>query len=141
MRLLIDVNVILNDIQQRGPAAAASSQVIDVCRSAHEAFVAWHTLSIIHYISRRCHGSASAARDDIRDLLTWATVAPVSHAEALAAEALPMSDFEDAMQSTAACAAKADFIISDNEADFAQSPVPCLTPDHFLLRFHPDSDS
>jgi hypothetical protein len=48
--------------------------------------------------------------------------------------ALPMniSDFEDAVVAAIAKREKADFIITRNEADFANSPVPALSPARFL---------
>ena len=39
-----------------------------------------------------------------------------------------MTDFEDAMQVAAARACEADFIVTRNERDFAESPIPTLTP-------------
>jgi hypothetical protein len=47
-----------------------------------------------------------------------------------------MSDFEDALQVSAAQACGADYIITRNGRDFVQSPLPALSPDDFLTR-HP----
>ncbi|GEM_PF-1927829 len=49
-------------------------------------------------------------------------------ADWLRARALTMPDFEDAAVAVTADNAGAAFIITRNEADFAQSPVPAINP-------------
>ena len=41
------------------------------------------------------------------------------------------SDFEDCLQSECAAAFKADYIITRNVSDYAESKIPCLTPKDF----------
>ena len=79
--------------------------------------------------------SAISGRDFIRRMLGWADVAQTSKADALAALDLPMGDFEDALQVAAAMACGAQFVITRNERDFKNSPVPPLSPDDFLRRY------
>ena len=43
--------------------------------------------------------------------------------------------FEDALQVAAAMACGAQFVITRNERDFKNSPVPALNPDAFLRRY------
>lgn len=45
-----------------------------------------------------------------------------------------MGDFEDALQIASVFAAKADFIVTRNTADYRRSPVPAITPAEFLRR-------
>ena len=110
MRLLIDINVLL-DVALRRPGAAASGRLIERQQSD------------------------ISCRDFIRGILTWADVAQTGSTDALAALDLPMRDFEDALQVAAAMACGAQCIVTRNERDFKGSPVPALSPDAFLRRY------
>jgi predicted nucleic acid-binding protein len=132
MRLLLDINVLLDVAFQR-PGEAASTKLIGLCGAGHEAWVAWHTLATLAYLIER-QSSASEARAFIQGLLEWAGVAPTTHADAMQAVALPMPDFEDALQAAAAMACGAQVIATRNVRDFKGSPVPAMTPEAFLRR-------
>lgn len=132
MRLLLDINVIL-DIAFQRTGEPASSTVIATCGRGNEAWVAWHSVATLAYLVER-QRSAVVARSFIRDLLAWARVAPTGHDDALKALDWPMPDYEDALQSAVALACSAACIITRNERDFAASPVPALTPEVFLSR-------
>lgn len=134
MRLLIDINVLLDVALQR-PGAPASAKLLARCGRQHEAWLAWHSVAALAYLIDR-QQSAIAAGDFIRSLLSWADVAPASRADALAALDLPMNDFEDALQAAAAMACGAQVIVTRNERDFKGSPVAPMNPETFLRR-HP----
>ena len=76
------------------------------------------------------------AREVVTGLLTWTRVATTGHNDAVQALQLPMADFEDALQVSAAQACGADYIITRNGRDFVKSPLPALSPEEFLAR-HP----
>lgn len=135
MRLLLDINVLL-DVAFARPGEPGSSQVIAVCGRGHEAFVAWHTLATLSYLIERQH-SAGEAREFVRGLLGWADIAPVSRADAVQALGWRMKDFEDALQAAAAVACGAQVIVTRNERDFKNSPVPALSPEVFLRKYVP----
>ena len=132
MRLLIDINVLLDVALQR-PAAPASAQLLALCGRQHEAWLAWHSIATLAYLIER-QTSAVSSRDFIRGLLEWAQVASTGTPDALVALDLPLADFEDALQVAAAMACGAQFIITRNERDFRKSLVPALSPDSFLRR-------
>lgn len=133
MRLLLDVNVLLDVAFQR-PGEPASTKVIGLCGVGHEAWLAWHTLATLSYLIERQSG-AIMARSFVEGLLGWADVAPTTGADAVQALALPMPDFEDALQAAAAMACGAQVIVTRNGRDFKGSPVPAMTPEAFLRRF------
>ena len=132
MRLLIDINVLLDVALQR-PAAPASARLLALCGRRHEAWLAWHSIATLAYLIER-QTSAVSSRDFIRGLLDWADVAATGKADARAALELPLTDFEDALQVAAAMACGAQFIVTRNERDFRKSPVPALSPESFLRR-------
>ena len=133
MRLLIDINVLLDVALQR-PGAPASAQLLARCGRQYEAWLAWHSIATLAYLIER-QQSAISGRDFIRGMLGWADVAQTSKVDALAALDLPIGDFEDALQVAAAMACGAQFVITRNERDFKNSPVPALSPDDFLRRY------
>jgi hypothetical protein len=134
MLLLLDINIILDVVFQR-PGEPASSALIGSCGEQHQAWVAWHSVATLAYLIER-ERSPAVAREVVTGLLTWARVATTGHQDAVQALQLPMSDFEDALQVSAAQACGADYIITRNGRDFVQSPLPALSPDDFLTR-HP----
>ena len=133
MRLLIDINVLLDVALQR-PGAPASARVLGLCGRQHEAWLAWHSVATLACLIER-QQTAIAGRDFIRGLLGWADVAPTSRADALAALDLPVADFEDALQVAAAMACGAQVIVTRNIRDFKASPVMARTPETFLRQF------
>ena len=130
---MIDINVLLDVALQR-PGAPASAQLLASCGRQHEAWLAWHCIATLTYLIER-QQCAISGPDFIRGMLGWADVAQTSKADALAALDLPMGDFEDALQVAAAMACGAQFVITRNERDFKNSPVPALSPDDFLRRY------
>ena len=134
MRLLLDINIILDVAFQR-PGEPASSALIASCSQQNQAWLAWHSVATLAYLIER-QLNATTARSIIADLLTWAQVATTGHADAVQALKLPMADFEDALQAAAAQACGADYIITRNGRDFAKAPVAALSPEEFLAR-HP----
>ena len=132
MRLLLDINVLLDVAVQRA-GAETSARVIGLCGRQHDGWLAWHSIATLAYLIER-QQSTIVARDFIGELLAWADIAPTSRADALAALGLPMSDFEDALQVAAAMSCGAQYIITRNERDFRGSPVSALSPDAFLRK-------
>lgn len=122
MRLLLDINILL-DIAFQRPGDPASSSVVASCGQQNEGWLAWHTLATLAYVIAR-QSSAAAARSFIGGLLGWAEVAMTTRANAVQALSWPMADYEDALQAAAAQACSAHWIITRNERDFAASPVP-----------------
>lgn len=133
MRLLIDINVVL-DVALKRPDAPASARLLSLCGRQHEGWLAWHSVATLAYLIDR-QKSAISARDFIRSLLAWADVAYTGKADAMAALDLPMRDFEDALQVAAAMACGAQLIVTRNVRDFKSSPVPALTPEAFLRQY------
>ena len=133
MRLLIDINVLLDVALQR-PGALESARLLSLCGRQHEGWLAWHSIATLAYLIERQTSSVSG-RELIRGILVWADVAKTGRPDALAALELPMRDFEDALQVAAAMACGAQFIITRNERDFNASPVPALSPEAFFRRY------
>jgi hypothetical protein len=83
MRLLLDINILLDVAFQR-PREAASSALISRCGHDHEAWLAWHSVATLAYLIER-QTSAEQARAFIGGLLGWARVASTTHEDAILA--------------------------------------------------------
>ncbi len=134
MIALVDCDVLLDLGFPREPFAEEAAQLLEWCRlHTGRGFLAWHSLGNVHYLLARHHDDALARRF-LDGLLSALDVAPASGLAARRALALPMRDFEDALQAVAAEAVGAQVIVTRNTADFRRSPIPAITPAEFLRR-------
>jgi len=124
MRILLDTDVLLDVALAREPHVESSVAVFNWVQEGGEAAVAWHSLTNCSYLLK-------GGRPFLTRLLKLVDVATVGAADARLALSLPMADLEDAFQSAAALAWKADFIITRNIADYRHSPVPAVAPADF----------
>ena len=127
MRILLDTDILLDVAFAREPHLEDSAAVMEWAESGGAAAVAWHSLTNCSYMLK-------GGRPFLDKLLKLVEVATVGTADAKRALALSMPDVEDAFQSAAALAWRADFIITRNLPDYRRSPVPAITPTDFLKR-------
>jgi predicted nucleic acid-binding protein len=132
MKILVDTNILIDVAQQREPHLVDSDRVLKWCE-AHpgSAFIAWHSISNLYYVLRKPLGDA-ATRQFIAVMLDFLEVAATGTASAKHALALPMGDFEDAMQCAAAVHAGVDYVVTRDMGDYSGSVVPAIRPADFL---------
>lgn len=141
MRLFFDTNVLLNSALGE-PGGTESEQCIFLCGTGiHEGWVAWHSLSNVHYVIRSRTKSKTYATRTVTELLKWAEVAETMKSDANTALSYGMNDFEDALQLAAAMACNADVVLTRNTTDFKSSSIPVMTPEEFLAQFSPGTAS
>ena len=130
--MLIDNNVLLDLGLDRKPDSLIAEELLNrIGQSSTTAFVAWHSVATCYYIIQR-DISRATARAFVEQLSGLLTIASVTHQSLLYALSLPMTDFEDAMQVAAARAAGAQHIVTRDEHDFTNSPIPAITPEQAL---------
>jgi len=131
MKLMLDLNVLLDVVQQRQPHYAASAQVLDFALINQCGFLAAHLLTTLHYLVAKY-----ADRKQADDLIDWLlqnfSIVPATKTTFLRARTLNFADFEDAVVCAAAEEQRCRFIISRNSSDFKGSTVQSLTPAEFL---------
>lgn len=133
--ILLDTDVLIDVALDRAPHADASAELLDRIEvSPRGAFVAWHTISNFYYLVAPSRG-ARDTRDFLVELTSFVTVSPTDTEALRYAAALPMADFEDAMQVAAARACGAEVIATRNVDDFKASPIPARTPGEVLSTF------
>jgi hypothetical protein len=134
MRALIDSDVLIDVALERTEWLTDSIAVLGWAEQHPGAgWIAWHSLSNVHYLGRRLRGD-EAIRDFLREILGFLEVPATDQAMARRALDLPMGDFEDALQSMCALTARADLLVTRNLADYRRSPVSAVTPKEFLRR-------
>lgn len=128
MRLLLDINVILDVVLAREPWAGDAARLLALVeRGEHEGWVAAHTVATVHYLVGRAR-DRQAADLAVSDLLDIAAVAPVGEAELRRALVLDLPDYEDAVQAACALAVAADALVTRDATGFAALDLPVLTP-------------
>ncbi len=134
MRVLIDINVILDAMMQRRPWHHEADAILRA-RALGQVVCAATTLSLAtsFYIGRKAIGTP-AARTAVRDYLVVFEILPIDKQTLLDADVMPGTDFEDNILIAAAVAASLDAIVTRNPADFSHSPIPVWEPAELLKR-------
>ena len=132
IRVLVDLDVILDVLQRREPFYQASAEVLARAESGSiEGWVAAHSVTTLCCLYAK-YQSAEQARVRIRDLLGVLQVAAVDQAAIEQALMLSYGDFEDAVQMAAAVRVKAQYLITRNVRDYRTGPLAALQPAELL---------
>lgn len=130
--MLLDTDVLIDVALDRQPYSEPTSELLDrIERGGKRAFIAWHTVSNFYYLVASPRGGLGA-RDFLVELTGFVSVAETDTEAVRYAAALPMSDFEDALQVAAARACGAGYIVTRNVKDYVRSPIPAITPQEAL---------
>ena len=133
-RLLIDTNVFLDVILERGALCEASAPVLDLwSRPGYELLMAAHSAATIAYIVESNRGR-DKARQALSLCLGIARVAALDEVAILRGLSYDFKDTEDSFIAAIAEREHADAIITNNVKDFALSSVPAVTPAEYLAR-------
>jgi predicted nucleic acid-binding protein len=132
MKLLYDTNIVFDVIDRRAPHYSASLQMLKQAQHGTvEAALASHTIANIFYKYQQ------AIIPDLKNRFLNDFEVVCGDANLVRTSLnLGFRDLEDTLQVAAAMAWKAAFIITRNERDFKNSPIPALSPSAFLKRFH-----
>jgi predicted nucleic acid-binding protein len=132
VKILFDVNVVLDVLLERDEWVAESASLLDLAeRRKINGYVAGHTLTTVHYIVARAAGRPKAAAA-VTDLLRILQVVPIAAADFAQALVLGFANFEDAVQVAAALKVGADYVATRNASDFKASPVKARSPGELL---------
>jgi predicted nucleic acid-binding protein len=132
LKVLVDLNVILDVLQQREPFYEMSARVLAAAETGLvEGWVAAHSLTTLFYLLAK-HQSTEHARVALTEMLTILSVAAVDHTVIEQALNLPYSDFEDAVQMMAAVSSGAQYLVTRNVRDYGLGPLPVLQPAELL---------
>lgn len=137
MKLLLDINLLLDIFLQREPHYAASARVFDLCeKGLCQGFLAAQSYATLFYLLRKGIGK-EATHTTLRLLREVLTTASLTSAEVDQALVGDFKDFEDALQYQVALACGATHLLTRNPVDYPQHPLPVLTPITFLAVYFP----
>lgn len=123
----------LDYILERDPYTVYSNKIFELCISDKlECVVAAHSITNAYFILRKFMTSEER-RTALLDICEIVSVAGVDESKIIGALSRnEFSDFEDCVQDECAAACGADFIITRNEKDFAESKVKAISAEDFL---------
>ncbi|MBE6095472.1 MAG: PIN domain-containing protein [Schwartzia succinivorans] len=140
MRLLIDTNVLMDVLVGREPFLRDSRHVVAICKERKaQGFLAAHTMTNLFYILRKYY-AAEECRDILLDLLDIFSIMAIDGEKIKTAlRNTRFKDFEDCLQMECGQEAAVDYIVTRNTKDFANSEIPCLTPNEACAMFPPEA--
>ena len=131
MKVLIDTNVALDILLKR----QYYSNALTVFKLAEEKIISGYisasAITDIFFLSKNDLGK-KPAKEALKRILSVFKPAAVTDSHIYQALDLDWSDFEDSIQFVVGESLLADYIITRNVQDFSASPIPAVTPEHFL---------
>ena len=133
MRVLIDINVILDILQKREPFFTDSYRALRrALENDAECLISASAATDIFCVLRKSLGSAQQAKEHIDQLAQVVSFADVQGMDIHTALMRAMPDFEDAVVDAVAERSGASYILTRNIKDFTGSVVPAILPADFL---------
>jgi len=133
--VVIDTNVVLDALLDRGPDATPALTIMNLVEQGKlKGKLAGTTITTIHYLVQKLKTPRKAI-SVVSNLLKLFRVVAIDHELLEHAIRRGFSDFEDAVIHEAALFCKAEVIITRNIKDFKKSPLPVLTPTEFLANY------
>ncbi len=142
MKLFLDANVVLDMLANRQPWAHEAALLFSVIEVGHaggdagvavSGYVAAHTVTTLYYLLAKAHGRNESSAAIVR-LMRLVDVIPVDKEVILAALALGLKDFEDAVQTVCALRVGADYFVTRNGRDFQGVGLLLVTPAEIVVR-------
>ena len=133
LTILIDTDVLLDFLTDRGSFSKNAKKIIQKSREKHiKAFLAAHSITNIFYILRKIY-SASERKQCLIDLCGSIPVVEIDNK--LIHNALTNNNFddiEDCLQAECAKSINADYIVTRNIKHYVHSSVPAILPESLL---------
>jgi predicted nucleic acid-binding protein len=127
MRILVDLNLVLDVLLDRQPdAEAAAALWASVETGEVEGLLAAHCVTTLHHLAARSRGRAFAD-ECLAGVLGVFGVAPVDDPVVRRALAMGWPDFEDAVCAAAGEAAGCHALATRDPGGFKRSPLPVMT--------------
>lgn len=134
MKVLIDTNIILDVLCKRLDFYEDSARIFKLCEVKKIAgLVSALSIPNIIYILRK-ELDAEKTKEILDNLMLIFTVADLKADDLKKAADMKFRDYEDAVQSACASRIKANYIVTRNIKDFAESKVTAIKPTELLDR-------
>lgn len=121
---------------KRQPYLEAAIKIVNLCTEKKiRGCLAAHTVSNLFYILRKEY-SVTQRREILKALCRVFEISEINGEKITKAlENNQFEDFEDCLQDECAASLMADYIVTRNIKDFANSKVPAIQPEKFLKLF------
>ena len=135
MVVLVDTNIIIDALANREPYADNAKKILEKCAAREvTGILAAHSIPNMFYIFRK-NFSQDERRFLLKNLCNIFKISDLNAKKILAAlENEKFVDFEDCLQEECAVESMADYIVTRNPADFANSRVKVILPEDFLKK-------
>lgn len=133
MVILIDTNIIIDFLMKRQPYLEDAVKIVSLCTEKKvKGYLAAHTVSNLFYILRKEY-SALQRREMLCALCKIFEISEIDKKKILAAlENRNVTDFEDCLQMECALEVSAEYIVTRNLDDYADSKITAIDPKGFL---------
>lgn len=133
MRAVLDTCVVLDALQEREPFKDdAQAIVLAAANRRFDGFLNAKSVADIYYLLHRHTHSDAETRRLLGKLFTLFELADTQGIDCRRALSSPLSDYEDAVMAETALRSGMDCIVTRNERDCKQSPIPVHSPSAFL---------
>ena len=135
MVVLVDTNIIIDALANREPYADNAKKILEKCAAREvTGILAAHSIPNMFYIFRK-NFSQDERSFLLKNLCNIFKISDLNAKKILAAlENEKFVDFEDCLQEECAVESMADYIVTRNPADFANSRVKVILPEEFLKK-------
>ena len=133
MKILIDTNILIDYFSKRPLFYDEARLILKSCMEKKvDGCIAAHSVMNAFYILRK-EFTVDERRNNLKDLFTILTVVGIDRAKLLAALGnMGFNDVEDCLQMECAKDFSADYIVTRNIKDFANSSIKPILPSDFL---------
>jgi len=133
MNVLIDTNVILDLLIKREPFYENAARIRLLSEKGYiNSYISASAVTDIYYIAKKELNDKDAVIELLSTLLMTTNIAAVTETSIHEALGLKWDDFEDAVQYVVGQNISADYIITRNARDFADSHIDIISPEAFL---------
>ena len=137
MKVLLDTNVVLDVLQQRGPWFDDGKEIfLAVAAKQIDGFITAKEVADIYFFSRKQLKGEENIEPKVRKILSGILalfgVIDTLGEDCQNALGIENKDYEDAIMIIGAKRAGIDYIVTRNTAHFEQSPVPVCNPGDFV---------
>ena len=132
MRVFFDINILLDQLDDKREGHEPILELEEFLKTRKAVILcSWHSLSIIEFVGAKVFGKKEI-HTALRHLLHDCIVPETGSRHALEAFAYLETDYEDALQISAAIAGGADYLVTNDKSGFKRSPIRVVTTPELL---------
>ena len=133
MRVLIDTNIALDLMTNRQDYQDDAAKVFTLCIGGlAQGFFSSNSVCDLHYVLHRYFHDEHQTRRTLETWLNLVGILDVNGEDCKKALCSQTTDYEDAVIQQAAKRNGCDYIVTRNLKDYADSPVPAISPQNFI---------